>query len=66
MWNYDVACRLGYEEGLENNSLVVMDFEVLLGLGGHGNPQAQQRVNVYILPSCMTGNNVRFFQFLRT
>ena len=46
MWNSDVGCRLGYEEGFENNSLVVMDLEVLLGLGSHGNPQAQQRVKI--------------------
>ena len=25
-------------------TLVVMDLEVLLGLGSHGNPQDQQRV----------------------
>ena len=45
-FGFILSCKVCFEELY----VVVMDFEVLLGLGSHGNPQAQQRV------SAMNGN----------
>ena len=48
MWGTNVGFRFGCEVFPPDNSVTVMDYEVLLGLGSPGNPQAQQRVSIIL------------------